>query len=57
MRPLLCKLWQDESGSLLVTEWAFVATILMLGILCAAAAARNRVDPLPEQMQQTEARD
>jgi hypothetical protein len=45
VRPLLCRFWQDDSGSLLVTDWAFVATILMLGILCAAASARNRQHP------------
>jgi hypothetical protein len=43
MRLSLCELWQDERGSLLVTEWAFVATILMLGILCTATATLGRL--------------
>ena len=50
MRPLLSRFWLDESGSLLVTDWAFVATILMLSILCAAATARNRLHENPEQI-------
>jgi len=48
VRPLLSRFWLDESGSLLVTDWAFVATILMLSILC--AAARNRLHENPEQI-------
>lgn len=39
----LCKLWREESGSLLATEWAFVATILMLAVLCTAATTRCRM--------------
>ena len=50
MRPLLRRFWQDDSGSLLVTDWALVATILMLSILCAAATARNRLHENPEQI-------
>ncbi len=50
MRLLLCRFWQDDSGSLLVTDWAFVATILMLSILSAAATARNRLLENPEQI-------
>ena len=45
MRPLLRELWLDESGSLLVTDWPFVATILMLAILCATVAVRSRMQP------------
>ena len=46
MRPLLRELWLDESGSLLVTDWPFVATILMLAILCATVAVRSRMQPV-----------
>lgn len=48
MRPLLRELWQDERGSLLLAEWAYVATILILGILCAAVAVRSTLHSLPE---------
>lgn len=43
MRPLLGELWKDERGSLLVTEWVFVATILVLGILPTLVSVRDRV--------------
>ena len=49
MRPSLYKLWQDERGSLLVTQWAFVVTILMLSILTAAVAARSRLSGSPDE--------
>ncbi len=41
MHRLLCHFWQDERGSLFVTEWVFVATILMLGILSTAVSVRQ----------------
>jgi hypothetical protein len=31
MRNLICGFWRDESGSVVVGEWVFVATILVLG--------------------------
>ena len=31
MRNLICGFWRDESGSVFVGEWVFVATILVLG--------------------------
>jgi hypothetical protein len=43
MRPWLYELWKDERGSLLVTEWMFVATILMLVMLATALSVRNRM--------------
>ena len=48
MRLFLGELWQDESASVLITEWACVATILMLGIL-SAAIARSRTYPFSEE--------
>jgi hypothetical protein len=43
MRPLFCGFWKDERGSLLVTEWMFVATILLLGVLSTAISVRSRM--------------
>jgi len=43
MRPMLCDLWKDERGLLLVTEWVFVVTILILGILPTVMSVRNRM--------------
>jgi hypothetical protein len=31
MRTLIGRFWRDESGSVMVGDWAFVATILVLG--------------------------
>ena len=31
MQNLICRFWRDESGSVVVGEWVFVATILVLG--------------------------
>jgi hypothetical protein len=41
MRQMLLRLWKDDCGALLGTEWAFVATILLLGILTSLAASRH----------------
>ena len=40
MRPLLVKLWNDDRGSLQVTEWLFLATILILGIVVVVVVYR-----------------
>jgi hypothetical protein len=31
MRDLIGRFWRDESGSVIVGDWVFVATILVLG--------------------------
>ena len=31
MRNLIGRFWRDESGSVMVGDWVFVATILVLG--------------------------
>ncbi len=41
--PLLAKLWNDDSGALIATEWVFVATILVLGIITGLVAVRQAV--------------
>ena len=43
MYSLFRELWMDERGSLLVSEWVFVATILVLGILPIAISVRSRI--------------
>jgi hypothetical protein len=53
LRAALGRFWQEERGSLLVTDWAFVATILMLGILSVAAAARSRLHSEQADFQST----
>jgi hypothetical protein len=44
MRQLLLKLWDDDRGSLQVTEWLFLATILVLGIVPGIVAVRNSLN-------------
>ena len=44
MRSLLCEFWNDERGSLLVREWVFVATILVLGLLPTIVSIRTRME-------------
>ena len=43
MRKLLSKLWEDDGGALIATEWVFVATILILGIITGLIAVRQAV--------------
>jgi hypothetical protein len=43
MRHLFLKLWNDDAGALIATEWVFVATILVLGIITGLVAVRNAV--------------
>jgi hypothetical protein len=43
MRQLFQKLWNDDCGALIATEWVFVATILVLGIITGLVAVRNAV--------------
>jgi hypothetical protein len=47
MRSLLYEFWNDERGSLLVREWVFVATILVLSTLPTAVSIRNRMTQVP----------
>src|SRR5262249_26532771 len=43
MRQLMLMLWQDDLGALIATEWVFVATILILGIITGLVAVRQAV--------------
>ena len=42
MRQML-KLWNDDCGALIATEWVFVVTILILGIITGLVAVRQAV--------------
>ena len=41
MRTLLCHFWRDESGSVVVGQWVFVATILVLGAVTGMVALHH----------------
>lgn len=41
LHKLLKRLWKDQRGSLLITEWVFMATILILGIIPGVIAVRT----------------
>ena len=43
MRKVLSRLWADDGGALIATEWVFVATILILGIITGLIAVRQAV--------------
>jgi len=43
MRQLLMKVWKDDSGALIATEWVFVATILVLGSITGLVMVRQAV--------------
>src|SRR5262245_19296125 len=43
MRQMMLKLWNDDCGALIATEWVFVATILVLGIITGLIAVRQAV--------------
>ena len=43
MRQLMQRLWQDDCGALIATEWVFVATILVLGSITGLVAVRQAV--------------
>src|SRR5262245_9099970 len=43
MRKLLVSVWNDDRGALIASEWLFVATILVIGIIVGLAAVRDAV--------------
>jgi Flp pilus assembly pilin Flp len=43
MKTLFQRLWKDDCGALIATEWVFVATILVLGIITGLIAVRQAV--------------
>jgi Flp pilus assembly pilin Flp len=44
MRALLRKLWRDDTGALLATEWVFMAVILVIGVVPGMVALRNAMN-------------
>ncbi|HBI44735.1 MAG TPA: hypothetical protein DDY78_18065 [Planctomycetales bacterium] len=46
MRNLIGRFWRDESGSVIVGDWAFVATILVLGAVTGMVALHQ---PTPDE--------
>jgi Flp pilus assembly pilin Flp len=45
MRNLIGRFWRDESGSVIVGDWVFVATILVLGAVTGMVAIQQ---PTPD---------
>ncbi|SRR5260370_41049257 len=43
MKSLFAKLWKDDCGALIATEWVFVATILVLGSIVGLVAVRQAI--------------
>jgi len=43
MKNLFAKLWSDDRGALIATEWVFVATILVLGAITGLVAVRQAI--------------
>jgi Flp pilus assembly pilin Flp len=43
VKTLWNRLWSDDNGALIATEWVFVATILILGIITGLVAVRQAV--------------
>ena len=43
MRQLFWKLWKDDCGALIATEWVFVATILVLGSITGLVMVRQAI--------------
>jgi Flp pilus assembly pilin Flp len=44
MKHLLAKLWKDDCGALIATEFLFIATILVIGIIVGLTAVRSAVN-------------
>ena len=44
MHHLIRKLWRDDDGAMLATEWVFMGTILILGIIPGMVAFRNALN-------------
>jgi Flp pilus assembly pilin Flp len=43
MRHLLMKLWNDDEGALIATEWVFVVTILVIGLVAGLKSVQQAV--------------
>jgi len=43
MRHLMLRLWSDDEGALLATEWVFVVTILVIGLVVGLKSVQSAV--------------
>jgi Flp pilus assembly pilin Flp len=43
MRSILTKLWNDDEGAIIATEFIFLASILVIGIVTGMVAVRDAV--------------
>jgi Flp pilus assembly pilin Flp len=43
MRNIIRKLWNEERGALLATEWVFVSTIMVVGVVVGLKAVQQAV--------------
>jgi Flp pilus assembly pilin Flp len=43
MRKLMLKLWHDDHGALLATEWVFVSTIMVIGLVAGLKSVQQAV--------------
>ncbi len=43
MRHTLKKFWNDDQGALIATEWLFIATIIVIGLVVGLVYVRNAV--------------
>ena len=44
MAQLMRKLWQDDCGALIASEFLFVATILVIGVIIGLTAVRTAIN-------------
>ena len=44
MRKLLNQLWQDDQGAIIATEYLFVVTILVIGLVVGLAGLREAIN-------------
>jgi Flp pilus assembly pilin Flp len=43
MQRLMVRLWNDDAGALIATEWLFIVTIMVIGLITGLAIVRNSV--------------
>jgi Flp pilus assembly pilin Flp len=43
MKRLMVRLWNDDTGALIATEWLFIVTIMVIGLITGLAIVRNSV--------------
>ncbi len=43
MRSMLLKLWRDDAGALIATEWVFVVTIIVIGLVVGLKTVQQAV--------------